>query len=199
MVLSLEQLGVKYRQVLPPWGMNCPSGLDSFFFKPVDHSSAHWKGTVILLILYQTASWDCFLGFTGSPFLLLLQPTAPQIRRKFLLPSDLFDEKTKPYLMRILQSRAWLPTPITSFWDHNELRAQLCFSNAPSSQPTFSPHSQDCLLSFCVPIKGWTTPACYLFIHESREKARPPSDCLRLQLPATLEVKGFARLRRTPK
>lgn len=56
--------------------------------------------------------------------------------------------------MRILQRRARLPTLITSYWDRNTLRAQLCFSYAPSPQPTFDCHSQDCLLSFYVLIKG---------------------------------------------
>lgn len=55
--------------------------------------------------------------------------------------------------MRILQRRARLPTLITSYWDHGTRRAQLCFSYASSSQPTFDSHSQDCLLSCRVLIK----------------------------------------------
>lgn len=97
---------------------------------------------------------DSFPRLMGSRFLLLLQPTAPQTHRKILLSSDLFDEKAKTYLMRILQRRAHLPTLITSYWDHNTRRAQLCFSYAPSLQPTFNSHSQDSLLSCCVLIKG---------------------------------------------
>lgn len=127
---------------------------------------------------------DCFPRLMGSTFLLLLQPTAPQTRKKILLSSDLFDEKTKTYLMRILQRRARLLTLITSYWDHNALRAQLCFSYAPSSQPTFDSHSQDCLLSFCVLIKGLDSSECYLSIHKSGESVRLPSDCLRHQPPS---------------
>lgn len=121
----------------------------------------------ILLILYQTVS----LSLVGSTFLLLLQLTAPQTHRKILPSSDLFDEKTKTCLMRILQRRARYPALITSYWDHSTRRAQLCFSYAPSSQPTFDSYSQDCLLSCCVLIRGFTAPEC-LSIHKSGEKVR---------------------------
>lgn len=119
---------------------------------------------------------DCFLRLLGSTFLLLLQPTAPQTHRKMLLSSDLFDEKTKTYLMRILQRRARLPTLITFYWDHNTLRAQLRFSYAPSSQPTFDSHSQDCLLSLCVLINGldssWVLSVCPRVGRESETALR---------------------------
>lgn len=67
--------------------------------------------------------------------------------------------------MRILQRRARLPTLITSYWDHNTLRAQLCFSYATSSQPTFDSHSRTaCCLSVST-FRGWAAPDCYLSIH----------------------------------
>lgn len=53
----------------------------------------------ILLIFYQAVS----LSLTGDTFLLLLPLTTPQTRRKILPSSDLFDEKTEIFLMRILQ------------------------------------------------------------------------------------------------
>lgn len=80
--------------------------------------------------------------------------------------------------MRILQRRVWLPALITSYWDYNTLQAQLCFSYSPSLQPTFNFHSQDCLLSFCVFIKGLDSSWVLLSNHESREKVKLSSDCL---------------------
>lgn len=109
----------------------------------------------ILLIFYQAVS----LSLTGDTFLLLLPLTIPQTRRKILPSSDLFDEKTKIFLMRILQRRARYPELIPSYWDNSTQWARLCFSYAPSSQPTFDSYSQDCLLSCCFLIRGFTAPS----------------------------------------
>lgn len=72
--------------------------------------------------------------------------------------------------MRILQSRAPLPTSIPSFWDRRTQQARLCFCSTPSSRPTFSFHSQDCLLS--------SGPACLFNRLEGKLDWRTKSPCL---------------------
>lgn len=72
--------------------------------------------------------------------------------------------------MRKLQRRPRLPTLITSYGDHNTRRARLRFSYAPSSQPTFDSHSQDCLLSRCVLIRGLDGSSVFSVESTSPEK-----------------------------
>lgn len=154
MVLPLEQVVVNYL-TQRHFDRSNHTGewitplIGKLFYKSVDNSGTHRKCTVIFLILYQTVSRDP----REANFFCCCNRRPLRLTRKFLLSSDLFDEKTKTYLMRILQRKAWLQTLITSYWDHNTLRAQLCFSYAPSSQPTFDSHCQDFSLSLCVLIK----------------------------------------------
>lgn len=122
----------------------------------------------ILLIFYQAVS----PSLTGDTFLLLLPLTTPQTRRKILPSSDLFDEKTKIFLTRILQRRARYPELIPSYWDNSTQWARLRFSYAPPSQPTFDSYPQDCLLSCCFLIRGFTGPECYQSILNSQERSR---------------------------
>lgn len=132
--------------------------------------STHWKRTVILLIFYKTVSprdlWE-------AHFFCCCNRPASQTRRNILLSSDLSDEKKKTKktcLMRKLQRRPRLPTLITSYGDHNTRRARLRFSYAPSSQPTFDSHSQDCLFTRCVLIRGLDGSSVFSVESTSPEK-----------------------------
>lgn len=113
-------------------------------------SRSFWHSLVILLILYQTVSRDSWEAL----FFCCYNRPPLRLTGKFCsLQISLLKKQNKTLLMRILQRRARLPTLITSYWDHGTRRAQLCFSYASSSQPTFDSHSQDCLLSCRVLIK----------------------------------------------
>ena len=123
------------------------------------------------LILYRTVSRDSW----EARFPLVVATNRPSdSKEKFcsLQISLMKQQKNseKAHLMRILQRRAWLPTLITSYGDHDTLRARLCFSYAPSSQPTFDSHSQDCLLSFCVLIKEPDSPCVFTDLSTSPER-----------------------------
>lgn len=119
----------------------------------------------------------------GSTFLLLLQPTAP---RNFFFSSELYKEKTKTFLMRILQRRVWLPTLITSYWDHDRLQAQLASATALLYSLHSIPHPRTACCLSVSSLRGWAASECYCLPTSPRRKW----DCPQIVWQTTISFWG---------
>lgn len=151
------------------------------------HSGTHWKCTVILLILYQICfpRLISFVVATDQPL---------RLAGKFLLLSDLFDEKQKN-LLNEDTSKEGSVADIDHILLGPQIHCGLSFASATrllhSLYSILIPRTACCLSMSS--LRGWTASKRYLSIHESGEKVRLSSDCLRHQ-PPIVQEHGDSRL-----
>lgn len=132
--------------------------------------------------------------FPETHFFCCCNRPTPQTRRKILLLSDLFDEKQKN-LLNEDTSKEGSVADIDHILLGPQIHCGLSFASATrllhSLYSILIPRTACCLSMSS--LRGWTASKRYLSIHESGEKVRLSSDCLRHQ-PPIVQEHGDSRL-----